>query len=373
MIAGIVLKIAGACNLNCHYCYVYHGRDTRFRERPALLAEDLAGALARRIAHYCAERPGHRISVCLHGGEPLLIGRRRFRALVERLRAGAGKALGSIVLQTNGVLVDREWVRLFAELNVAVSLSLDGSRADHDAERVDHAGRGSFTRAARGLALLLEAKRNVSVLCVVRPGGDGAAAYRQLRALGATSIDFLLPDMSHDDRAAQLGGLGPTPIADYLVPALRLWLAEDDPGISVRLFEDAFRLLLGDSGESDAFGGTGPTSYVVVETDGSIQANDALRVCEGDIAITGLNIAEDELDAFEQAEGPAAQILRGEVALPTACRACPEAETCAGGYLPHRYSRARGFDNPSVWCEDIKLLFAEMRTAIARDGGALAA
>jgi sulfatase maturation enzyme AslB (radical SAM superfamily) len=36
-------------------------------------------------------------------------------------------------------------------------------------------------------------------------------------------------------------------------------------------------------------------------------------------------------------------------------------DTCGGGYLPHRYSAARGFDNPSVWCADLLALFAHVR------------
>jgi uncharacterized protein len=47
--------------------------------------------------------------------------------------------------------------------------------------------------------------------------------------------------------------------------------------------------------------------------------------------------------------------------VPTGCRGCPELSTCAGGYLPHRWSAARGFDNPSVWCADLLKLFGHIR------------
>ena len=43
------------------------------------------------------------------------------------------------------------------------------------------------------------------------------------------------------------------------------------------------------------------------------------------------------------------------------CRACPELAVCGGGFLPQRYSRARRFDNPSVWCADILALLAHIR------------
>ena len=47
--------------------------------------------------------------------------------------------------------------------------------------------------------------------------------------------------------------------------------------------------------------------------------------------------------------------------IPHACQTCPERDTCGGGYLPHRYSRQRGFDNPSVWCADLLKLFGHIR------------
>jgi uncharacterized protein len=79
------------------------------------------------------------------------------------------------------------------------------------------------------------------------------------------------------------------------------------------------------------------------------------------MAGTGLNVlANDFNDIFDVDTMHADAIFRG-MPLPQGCRGCPERETCAGGYLPHRYSRARGFDNPSVWCEDLLKLFSHVR------------
>jgi uncharacterized protein len=55
-----------------------------------------------------------------------------------------------------------------------------------------------------------------------------------------------------------------------------------------------------------------------------------------------------------------ATIFEG-TALPEGCRSCPERDTCGGGYLPHRHSRERGFDNPSVWCADLLAFFSHVR------------
>ena len=85
-------------------------------------------------------------------------------------------------------------------------------------------------------------------------------------------------------------------------------------------------------------------------------------------------------DRRHRAERPAQRLLAGRRAepassehdlhgpsLPAACRGCVERDTCGGGYLPHRYSRDRGFDNPSVWCADLLRLFGHIRGRMAVD------
>jgi uncharacterized protein len=52
------------------------------------------------------------------------------------------------------------------------------------------------------------------------------------------------------------------------------------------------------------------------------------------------------------------------------CQACHEKDICGGGYLPHRYSRVSGFNNPSVWCADILKLIGHIRRKIDEDAAA---
>lgn len=359
-VANVVLKVVAPCNLDCRYCYVYHGHDRRWRERPAVMHEVMAARVAQRLAEHCAARPGHRIGICLHGGEPLMLGRGRFRRLVEVLRKGLGGHLSTINVQTNAVLIDRAWADLFAELDVALGVSLDGPAEVHDAERVDHRGRGSHARTVTGLRHVLAKGLDVSALCVVRPGASGGEVYRHLRGLGLRHIDFLLPDVPHDDWAARFGHLPTGAAADYLIEAGEAWIAEDDPRVFIRFLSDVFGLVLGGPPRTDAFGG-GPMPYVVIETDGSILANDALRSCAEGLDETGLNVVDHDLDGLLRAPVMVRDLIAGAIPHPEACRACPEFATCGGGYMPHRYSAARGFDNPSVWCSDILKLFAWAR------------
>jgi uncharacterized protein len=37
---------------------------------------------------------------------------------------------------------------------------------------------------------------------------------------------------------------------------------------------------------------------------------------------------------------------------------------CGGGYLPHRFSRKNGDDNPSVYCDDLYAMFENMESVL---------
>jgi uncharacterized protein len=334
------------CNLNCGYCYIYSGHDQTWRDRPAVMTEAMARRVVARLARYCDRRPGHRIALCLSGGEPLMLGRRRFRQLVEQIRGGLGERLSALTVQTNAVLLDSAWTDLLAELGATVGVSIDGPRKVHDAERFDHRGRGSYTRTVAGLRRLLAKGIEVSALCVVQPGASGGEVYRFLRALGVRRIDFRLPDVSHDDWPARFGHLPRGTAGDYLIEVAKAWSEENNPAVFVRLA-----------------GKTVPG--IVIETDGAILADDALRSSAHGLDQTGLNIVDHDLEALSGAPPLVRDLIAGAVPGPAACRSCPAFATCGGGDLPHRYSRAHSFDNPSVWCADLLKLFAHARATQA--------
>jgi uncharacterized protein len=204
-------------------------------------------------------------------------------------------------------------------------------------------------------------------LCVIKPGISGAEVYRHFRLLGLRRLDFLFPDVSHDNKARFYGHLGPTPVAGYLIPVFDAWMEEDDPDVSVRVLWGLLRQLLGGKATTDIFGNP-RMGYLVVETDGSIEALDALRVCESGLGKSGLNVLRNSFDDLYLGLPLVHQVVHEGIPMAPQCRACPESRICGGGYLPHRYARANGFDNPSVWCADILKLLGHMRKHLTGRG-----
>jgi uncharacterized protein len=278
-----------------------------------------------------------------------------------------GERLDGLAMQTNGTLIDSTWIDMLRKFEIQVGVSIDGPAAIHDSNRFDFAGGGSHAAAARTIALLLDSGMSPGILCVVTPGAPGLEIYRHFRSLGVPRMDFLLPDVTHDSRDAFYGAYPGTAVADYLIPIFDDWFAEDNPNIKIRIFWSIISALLGGTTDSDQLGN--PTCcYLVIETDGTIQANDVLRICEQGIAETRLNVFQHGFDDLVIGSSLVRQITYEAMPLSAVCQACPERDVCGGGYLPHRYSKSNGFDNPSVWCPDLLRIIGHVRRHVFTAG-----
>jgi uncharacterized protein len=176
-------------------------------------------------------------------------------------------------------------------------------------------------------------------------------------------MNFLLPDVSHDEFGTFYGHLGASPVADYLLPIFDEWFDRDDPTLEVSICWELIERLLGGPGLSDVFGNP-RLKYFVVETDGTIESLDALKVGREGLADTGLNVLRNGLADLAGQSTLASRSITDGFPLAAQCVDCERVHACGGGYLPHRYSAKNGFDNPSVWCRDLKKLFAHVENRI---------
>ena len=363
-----IVKIASRCNLNCSYCYVYNQADSTWRARPAVMSRETFSATVERIRRHCLLSGQISVEILFHGGEPTLVGSERFAWMCalarERLKDVARVTLA---MQTNATRLSHSWLAVLREHSVQIGISLDGPKEINDAFRVNHRGLGSHDAVVRGIELLREAGLEFEILSVVQPGADPLAIHNHFLELGCSSISYLLPSYTHDTVAPVREKFGPTPCADFLIPIFDDWWFRRSINVSIREFRNLARVILGGSSLLDSIGSP-RLGFMCVDTDGSMQGLDKLRSCEDGLSSIPLNVHDADFEEIARASPFHADVMRG-LPLPTACRACPERETCAGGYLPNRYSKARGFDNPSVWCADLLALFrhARMRLGVSHD------
>ncbi|WP_031020819.1 radical SAM/SPASM protein FxsBH, inactivated beta-hydroxylase extension form [Streptomyces sp. NRRL S-1314] len=353
----LVLKIHSRCDLACDHCYVYEHADRSWQARPKVMAEETAARTARRLADYARSHELDSVSVILHGGEPLLAGPARIRAICAELRATVGAVTDlDLAVHTNGVQLSRRHLDVFKEFDVRVGISLDGDRVANDRHRLDRRGRSSYDRVLRAVALLRTPEyRHLfgGLLCTVDVDNDPLAVHEALTELDPPRIDYLLPHSTWDTPPPRGSSGSPTPYADWLLAVFDRWL-EQGRKVPVRTFDSVLSTLRGGPSLTEAMG-LAPTDLAVVETDGAFEQADSLKVAYDGAPATGYDVFRHGFDAFVRHPGVRARRL-GIAGVSETCRRCPVVQSCGGGLYAHRYSSERLFDNPSVFCADLRAL-----------------
>jgi uncharacterized protein len=354
------MKLASRCNLDCDYCYVYNAGDESWRRQPKFMSEAVMLQSALNIRNH-AETHGLRdININFHGGEPLLAGLRRLEQLSKVLNgvfADRSIRINS-VLQTNGLLLNSEIIHWLIDNDVRLMVSLDGPSVVNDTHRRDRRGRPSGERVEQRLSELSGPdfdKIFQGFLVVVDPRYPGSKVIDHLLRYRPRALDFLLPLNNYDNHEA----------ADYgawMIECFNHWF-DNDLDVRVRSFERYItRLLYPDVNEIN------PIDALIVESDGGIEIDDTLKTSFSGASSLGFNIFNDSFDNVLESSS----ILRWREAMEPApqCCDCSIYQVCRGGHVSHRYSQARGFANPSVYCLDLKAFISHIRSRIIAKIGA---
>jgi uncharacterized protein len=361
-----IVKVHSRCDLACDYCYMYEMADQSWRNQPRVMDARTADRTAQRIAEHAHGHALRQVSLILHGGEPLLAGPDLITRLVTATREAAGPGVAvDVSAQTNGVGLSDAYLRLFDEMGIRVGVSLDGDASAHDRHRRFRGGRGSYPQVTAALVRLQDFPRLLGgLLCTIDVRNDPVETYEALAGWNPPRIDFLLPHGTWDQPPPlRVPDPAATPYADWLISVFDHWYPK--PRASIRLFEEIMHLLLGGTAHSEAVG-LSPARMVVVETDGSIEQADSLKIAFDGAPATGLHVARDPFDAALRLPTVAARQI-GEAALSAQCQACPVRRVCGGGLYAHRYRAGTGFANPSVYCPDLMALIGHIRTRMQAD------
>lgn len=364
----VVLKVASRCNLNCTYCYMYNASDDTYKKQPKVMNDDTIDALLEKIRAHCLLHGIGTFDFNFHGGEPLLAGPDFYRRFVDKAnRVLLPEIRPSFTMQTNATLLDEEWCALFGELNIYIAISLDGTPEANDMHRIDHAGKGSYDRIVRGLKTAQNSpalRYNPHILSVINIHSDPLQVYHHFKSLGVTGVDFLLPHANYDHPPAMPAGCQPgdTPYASWMIRIFDEWLNEKGPKPTIRFFEVIMAIILGFDAPFDYLGGAA-NEILVVETDGGIEPVDSLKICANGFTKVGANVKTHTFDDAFDIE-LARLYNQSHKMLCKKCCSCPVRNICGGGGLADRYSKANGFDNPSVYCEDLLRIITHIQNVI---------
>jgi uncharacterized protein len=169
----LILNLTENCNLKCKYCifsdsYTYTRSPTKktMSFETSRKAVDYFFSLNESLAR---RNPGKFIAINFYGGEPLL-GFSTLKKIVPYIRQNSPLRF-LLLMTTNGLLLNDEIVDFIVENDIHVAVSLDGTKENHDRNRITHNGKGSWDTVRNNLARFMErypefVLRNVSIISV---------------------------------------------------------------------------------------------------------------------------------------------------------------------------------------------------------------
>jgi uncharacterized protein len=369
----VVYKIAERCNINCTYCYYFNMGEVSALSRPAKASLEVTQMLAEWIAQGCGELSIPHAKLSFHGGEPTLVGAKAFNEACRRFRTIIEPAATlSLSIQTNGVLLDERWIDAFIDHGVGVGVSIDGPQEANDRFRLDRRGRSTFSRIEDAIRRLVEAHEVgaplPSTISVVHIGNDYRSVYRYLRSLGVMEMTFLLPDRNADDVSFVTSG-DAARYGSCLFDIFSEWLLEDDPNVHVKFIDQLLAHFRPDTEPGQAFCRSRKSNQVVIaRSDGTVAIDDTFIpalswYADSPVYSTQQNTLREFLGdpIFREIEETTNE-------LPNGCTDCRWRRVCRGGDFENRFSAGNGFDNPSVYCDAYKVMYADVCEELVRNG-----
>ena len=355
-ISQLLVKVASRCNIDCSYCYWF--RDASVYDKPKLMSDDVLRQLLVRIEEHVAAHALPDFPIVLHGGEPLLWGVENFHRFAKACAEISWRRQCEIpiAVTTNGVLIDDDWLDCLEAHDISVAISLDGPAHIHDAQRRTFQGHGTHAAVEQAARKLVSRDIGVIALAVCNPAHPPNQYAEFFASCGISNYDIMIPDATVDE--------SPPSIASFYNGLFDLWLEanREEPRVSVRIIADMITALLGNNSPTEGVGHK-PVELCTVMTDGSVEAHDVLRIAGDGFTRTKFNIFEHPIDAVRN-EPRWIAARDASINLCDKCRHCKFMNACGGGYLPHRFSRKNGYDNPSVYCDDLYSMFENMQSVL---------
>jgi uncharacterized protein len=368
----VVLKVSERCNISCSYCYMFNQANDEYATRPAYMAQETVKALGSFLSQAAAVHRTERVHVIFHGGEPMMMKPSRFDEVCSELEEALGTQCHlRLSMQTNAMLVDARWLDVLIKHDVGVGVSIDGPAEYHDADRLHHKGGGTYREVVRGLRALQETTASdllkpVGAIAVIRPKFSGEVVFDHfVRVLGIRNMSFLLPIDTHDTfNKKTVSGY-----TDYLLGVLRAWSRANDKELRVRFIDEMLAFLSGgEDGVSQMRSNAASFALFVVGSGGELEPDDALKPTVTDGRPRPTIFSHTLAEFLSTPEMLEVHSAIGSI--PKSCVDCCWQNGCrgSGGRLVNRYSRAKGFDNPSFLCQSLKAAYSSVAASLLAAG-----
>ena len=352
------------CNLACEYCFEGNGKNRCYPNIKLINQkfEDGIDYFDTYIDEIYSINNSRTTKMIFHGGEPLLIKDYNLRKVMERQKEKQHNILWS--LQTNGTLINEQYITLFKEFSVSVGVSIDGLKDQHNKYRVFKNGNPTFDIVFNNLKKMLESGIHCGILATISNINIGnLIEFYELFADKDVNFSFnaLYPNVNNNKAELTSGEY-----AKAICGLFDYWISDENHNMSIRPFE---RIIQGFV--KPEFGNPGchwskdcSKGFVAIDSEGK------LYPCEhwvGNKEFCFGNIDDGLIEALKKNTGLCG---RTDYLADSDCRDCKIFKYCYGGCPWNAYvSHGTVFSKDEDVCEARRIIIDHIYNYVAEHLG----
>ncbi|MEG0451565.1 MAG: radical SAM protein [Coprobacillus sp.] len=317
----LIKPASSLCNMNCKYCFYSDVSHNRSDYSKGIMKKDVVDILIEK-----ALNESQNITFAFQGGEPTVAGIEYFKYFINKVNQEKKDHTIEYAIQTNGLLIDKEWIEIFKENNFLVGVSLDGYKSNHESIRLKQ-GEGTFDQVMNTLYLLKQNEIDYNVLTVVT---SSLAKYPKqvYEFFKDNEIDHIqfIPCLPELDQSTQNYELKPKEFYSFYKGIYELWKEDISKGkmISISLFDNLAMLFKGIYPHTCGMLGQCQLQ-MIIEADGSIYPCDFYALDKYKLG----NIVFDEISEIRKSQ-VLHQFLKEEKNYCKLCKHCKFYKVCQG-------------------------------------------
>ena len=338
--------------MHCDYCYYLRKEDNLEKGK---MTFETASQMIKSILDYNTNS----VRFMWHGGEPLLSGLDMFEAVVnEQKRLNTKGLIVNNIIQTNGVLLNNDWVKFFTKYNFTVGVSLDGP---YNLCKHRNITRANFNKILQGIELLNSSNVYTGLLTVITHKSVNHARdiFNFFTEVGIKRVRFL-PCVVSDSvgKINKTLSIRPEEYGIFLSMFLDTWL---ESGITDFVFENFDDYIRGKRKIVKAYcsqrNGCGNSL--------TIASNGNIYLCDSFCLTMNSMVGNVKLGFFEVCDHLNFKTFIKKIKkLPQKCINCRFIDCCAGGCSFHRWLISHDFRGDSYLCHGIKIFFNHIEEII---------
>jgi len=315
------------CNMQCKYCFYHDIFKKRGQKSYGFMDIDLLEVIVQKACTEVEEE----VTFAFQGGEPTLVGIDFFQKLIRYEKKYNQKNLKiNHAIQTNGLLINKEWAIFLAKNHFLVGVSLDGLKSINDSFRIDNRGEGTYLRIIHGIENLKKYHVNFNVLSVVTSqlARHIHQIYRFFQKRGFKYLQFIPCLFPLGESPNQYPySLTPERYGQFLKTLFDLWFHDvvNHNIVSIRYFDNLLQMMLGYPPEACDMMGHCTCQFI-------IEANGGVYPCDFYV-IDQWYLGNIQKHSFAQLFHSlrVQQFIQSSVYIDSACQECSWFSLCRGG------------------------------------------